>query len=102
MLPPQSSTPLFLHDALPISFGLLGWRLVGRRRLGLEVLRGRGPPPASAARGRRNAGDLRLAVRADAPRRVKRLAAVHARRSEEHTSELQSQFQLVCRLLLVK
>src|SRR5438309_6826447 len=26
----------------------------------------------------------------------------HARRSEEHTSELQSQFHLVCRLLLEK
>src|SRR5438309_6491124 len=27
---------------------------------------------------------------------------LHGRRSEEHTSELQSQFQLVCRLLLEK
>src|SRR6267143_3324940 len=33
--------------------------------------------------------------RSDAPR-------LPARRSEEHTSELQSQFQLVCRLLLEK
>src|SRR5688572_31456010 len=29
-------------------------------------------------------------------------AVVHARRSEEHTSELQSQSKLVCRLLLEK
>src|SRR5438309_4979138 len=31
-----------------------------------------------------------------------RTRAVAARRSEEHTSELQSQFHLVCRLLLEK
>src|SRR6266568_7581815 len=31
-----------------------------------------------------------------------RLRAVRERRSEEHTSELQSQFHLVCRLLLEK
>src|SRR5689334_24402308 len=31
-----------------------------------------------------------------------RTAAAGARRSEEHTSELQSQFHLVCRLLLEK
>src|SRR5438309_951270 len=30
------------------------------------------------------------------------LNAFHAKRSEEHTSELQSQFHLVCRLLLEK
>src|SRR5438067_7600258 len=29
-------------------------------------------------------------------------AAIHAERSEEHTSELQSRFDLVCRLLLEK
>src|SRR5689334_24344219 len=35
---------------------------------------------------------------------VERLARLHVRgdRSEEHTSELQSQFHLVCRLLLEK
>src|SRR5205807_5241062 len=35
-------------------------------------------------------------------RHVRRVAAVHARRSEEHTSELQSPCNLVCRLLLEK
>src|SRR5689334_24452932 len=39
------------------------------------------------------------AVRLD---RAERLAACRADRSEEHTSELQSQFHLVCRLLLEK
>src|SRR6266568_7357410 len=33
---------------------------------------------------------------------ARRLAEVEARRSEEHTSALQSQFHLVCRLLLEK
>src|SRR5438309_6587816 len=47
------------------------------------------------------------APRADAPRRQERGARVRpldprAPRSEEHTSELQSQFHLVCRLLLEK
>src|SRR5689334_25407243 len=32
----------------------------------------------------------------------RRLRAAHPPRSEEHTSELQSQFHLVCRLLLEK
>src|SRR5438309_8368148 len=35
-------------------------------------------------------------------RRAARLDADPAKRSEEHTSELQSQFHLVCRLLLEK
>src|SRR5689334_24466786 len=37
-------------------------------------------------------------------RHARRLGALHGRRrrSEEHTSELQSQFHLVCRLLLEK
>src|SRR2546430_5426368 len=37
-----------------------------------------------------------------APRLVLELEAVDVRRSEEHTSELQSQSNLVCRLLLEK
>src|SRR5437868_10179013 len=42
-----------------------------------------------------------LAVDQFVPRRVAR-DAVAERRSEEHTSELQSRFDLVCRLLLEK
>src|SRR5689334_23421318 len=49
-------------------------------------------------------GALRAAARAhpgaDQARRVP--GGRHAGRSEEHTSELQSQFHLVCRLLLEK
>src|SRR4051812_24294525 len=57
---------------------LLRRRLEGRRRLGLELVRPAAAAPAAARRGR-DARDLGLAVRADAPRRVQRLRAVHAR-----------------------
>src|SRR5689334_24338477 len=50
--------------------------------------RPRGPPPAATAAGR---------TRRRVPPRPRR-----PDRSEEHTSELQSQFHLVCRLLLEK
>src|SRR3712207_8266068 len=70
---------LSLHDALPISAGPPAWpaRVVGRH----AGHRGRLAP-----RRRRRAPDLRRA----------------RRRSEEHTSELQSRQYLVCRLLLEK
>src|SRR5688572_32427491 len=51
-----------------------------------------------ARRGRRRRGRRGLRVR-DAPREGSRAVV---RRSEEHTSELQSQSNLVCRLLLEK
>src|SRR2546425_7920136 len=66
---------LSLHDALPISTGCRASR---RRR--------RTPSPCCSARRTRKAG----------------VCASRARRSEEHTSELQSLAYLVCRLLLEK
>src|SRR5689334_23944870 len=64
---------------------------------------------AADARHRARAHDHRIGVRAarGVRRRVVRLGEdAHLRaavlRSEEHTSELQSQFHLVCRLLLEK
>src|SRR2546430_5619868 len=68
-------------------------------------------PPASAstrsARGGRrcDVGSLRLTAQSSVPFRAqtRRLAPFrNVRRSEEHTSELQSQSNLVCRLLLEK
>src|SRR5256885_9807235 len=53
---------------------------------------------ASAARG----GRRLVAHRAGTPRRRLRQPAAEPRRSEEHTSELQSPCNLVCRLLLEK
>src|SRR2546427_9347715 len=79
---------LSLHDALPISFG--GGPLVAG--VALEVVRTIADP----------------AFLADVRRKAEWLGAHLARplglatRSEEHTSELQSQSNLVCRLLLEK
>src|SRR5438067_13730554 len=67
---------LSLHDALPICGGRQAWCLASHPRAG--------PIPGGRPR-------HRLPVR-----------GCEARRSEEHTSELQSRFDLVCRLLLEK
>src|SRR5688572_32747358 len=72
---------LSLHDALPISAGRL--RPVGSRRM----------------RGRRAAWVSGRGRRIDHRARAAALGGT-AGRSEEHTSELQSQSNLVCRLLL--
>src|SRR5690606_41969537 len=50
----------------------------------------RGPPPGAGGRAGRGRGDRH------------RQFGAHRRRSEEHTSELQSRENLVCRLLLEK
>src|SRR5438309_9260798 len=70
---------LSLHDALPISW-----------RRGSAMSRRRGAPMSTV----RSIGSARRCCTAGAPG--------PPRRSEEHTSELQSQFHLVCRLLLEK
>src|SRR3712207_9301740 len=70
---------LSLHDALPISRRAVSVAGLGRRTSGIRH-------QGSRAR--------RLALRQGAARRL--------RRSEEHTSELQSRQYLVCRLLLEK
>src|SRR5690242_21148069 len=77
--PPTTIYTLSLHDALPICDGGLRTALVRRRR-GHE-----GPQR-----------QLRL------PPLLRRHEVRLPRRSEEHTSELQSHVNLVCRLLLEK
>src|SRR2546427_5761021 len=78
---------LSLHDALPISAGLRRIRPPnGSNRPGPGRRPGRGGAPAGLRR-------HRFASRAGRP---------STDRSEEHTSELQSQSNLVCRLLLEK
>src|SRR5439155_26169409 len=83
--------PLSLHDALPIFQPLM--------------------PPPSAAVGVSPAGSVSVTVTVPLvgakPLLVTRIVYVSAAspttaRSEEHTSELQSRGQLVCRLLLEK
>src|SRR2546430_12187227 len=71
---------LSLHDALPIYSGIV------RRRPKIQDFRGSGIDPA---------GWNDVACKRGGRGRA-------TRRSEEHTSELQSQSNLVCRLLLEK
>src|SRR5207247_10728257 len=93
---------LSLHDALPIYLAellvLVGVAVVEPGRLELLV------DPVEARGDRRSEGQVRIGVGA-------RNAVLHAEarpfpaqaeaaRSEEHTSELQSRVDLVCRLLL--
>src|SRR3712207_6898535 len=82
---------LSLHDALPISRG--GGR--GRR----EPLRG---PGARRANGDRRLRRLRHLDQQRGRGDLRRRRGGAGRRSEEHTSELQSRQYLVCRLLLEK
>src|SRR3712207_8832517 len=80
---------LSLHDALPI------WAAADRLRAGDGGVR--------AAPGTRGNAIQRPLVRQRRPERRGRPPGVHGlRRSEEHTSELQSRQYLVCRLLLEK
>src|SRR5687767_15622711 len=82
--PPRST--LFPYTTLFRSLGQARQKVVAHRQLHVQ---GAGPQPRRAALRRRldDAFDRRLAV---------------GRRSEEHTSELQSLAYLVCRLLLEK
>src|SRR5690606_41728481 len=82
---PPTIYPLSLHDALPIS--------------------DRGCAPASPRPGIPRPADARYPGRSASPPRPSRPGSDNATthdRSEEHTSELQSRENLVCRLLLEK
>src|SRR3712207_8771567 len=82
---------LSLHDALPISGGL-------SLRRTLRV--GEAPRPR---RGQSPSGTVHQRLRRSPPASRRQTAGKPGRRrSEEHTSELQSRQYLVCRLLLEK
>src|SRR5207248_11162955 len=93
--------PLSLHDALPISAtGSL--RISGR---GSWLDAGRPVRADSTLSLREDSGvvsyvpgDLTLTVRAGTT--LAEISDITSERSEEHTSELQSPYDLVCRLLL--
>src|SRR5207249_11432846 len=95
---PPASYTLSLHDALPIS------------RVGGQSLRGSVRPVGAIARIQAFSGaGLVGAIGMLGMIRMHRLIApirliglIWAARSVEHTSELQSRFDLVCRLLLQK
>src|SRR5207247_4350123 len=91
---------LSLHDALPISQRRHSRGAGKSRALPFAQRTGRSRehlPRYSPRRSRKSAGYRHALARVDRPLR-KRLR----RRSEEHTSELQSRVDLVCRLLLEK
>src|SRR5699024_12475748 len=83
----SETSPLSLHDALPILPGLLS-----RRRL---------PAPCGISTLRQTPAARRSAVPSFEGRPAV-FTESRSLRSEEHTSELQSRFDLVCRLLLEK
>src|SRR5207249_7901475 len=85
---PQIYT-LSLHDALPIS---------GRGSAARRSSSSRGSP----RRGRRAGSRPPRRTCRGVPRRRRLPRPAAGTRSEEHTSELQSRFDLVCRLLLEK
>src|SRR5437868_8804381 len=76
--PPSTISTLSLHDALPIFSPLDSQNTAG------ELRRQAKDSPARASHGFRS------------------VFCLAAKRSEEHTSELQSRFDIVCRLLLEK
>src|SRR5207249_6369916 len=97
--PPEIYT-LSLHDALPISSA--------RPSAGVVSATSGGRGGEGNARIRNPAMPTNTPVATTAPFRRSRLVCVmrsptsRSVRSEEHTSELQSRFDLVCRLLLEK
>src|SRR5699024_12045321 len=96
--PPDLYT-LSLHDALPILIALQG--IVGQR-----FAHGQLQPPVRHSEVPLNQRFLRLGKVLIGNQRERDLLAPKSvatgGRSEEHTSELQSRFDLVCRLLLEK
>src|SRR5699024_12378011 len=83
---PPASSPLSLHDALPISVRIEG--PLGGRAAGISIIY----------------QELSLAPNLTVAENIYlgREVSQSGLRSEEHTSELQSRFDLVCRLLLEK
>src|SRR5690606_41586191 len=88
---PTEIYPLSLHDALPIFGGLVPTR---QRKLGLGRQRKYQQP--------RGLPIWLLHLQNPADRRFGLCQTLLYHRSEEHTSELQSRENLVCRLLLEK
>src|SRR5207237_6180807 len=85
---------LSLHDALPICLG--PHRVPGQDRRAGRIDLVPTQPPAGLSPTRNRLGQ------AATRRRAQRRTETGWRRSEEHTSELQSHLNLVCRLLLEK
>src|SRR5690606_40243798 len=101
-LAPTATSPLSLHDALPICRSALEGKIDPQvvplpLRLDGQAVDRHGPEV-----GRRQRHIDRLKIGAQRIANVSRRSTVPRERSEEHTSELQSRENLVCRLLLEK
>src|SRR5689334_24020545 len=88
---------LSLHDALPI-YSRARYSRESSSMNTIDLFCGAG----GSSEGARQAGARVLWAANHNEMAVRVHAANHPERSEEHTSELQSQFHLVCRLLLEK
>src|SRR5438309_9311204 len=75
------------------------FRSIGRRRAGRIPLQGHPRRRIAVEQERANAVEFLFLTRRDVDEHE---FVARGRRSEEHTSELQSQFHIVCRLLLEK
>src|SRR5207253_9194350 len=98
-LPPTLLSTLSLHDALPILVKRARRLATERDRLVQELAREWSRALKGQGFSARDLDELWAGLTEEA---VRRLLQSEARRSEEHTSELQSRGQLVCRLLLEK
>src|SRR5262249_62040893 len=92
--PANQLYPLSLHDALPISPGDRTARWSARRADAPDTIHAGRRPSAPRSR--------RAPPRSGGARPARRRRSAWRGRSEEHTSELQSLTNLVCRLLLEK
>src|SRR5207249_6953612 len=90
--------PLSLHDALPICDRRCVVRSFAARGLGGYA---REPPPSVRREQTRDRDRDEGGAAGNEERQVGAVSVTELR-SEEHTSELQSRFDLVCRLLLEK
>src|SRR5690606_40404185 len=99
-LPPPTTPPhtLSLHDALPIFFGTQ--LKMARLRSGSSALSSSNSEHARASNNAARSRSFSVLSRFFCP--VFLASRVMSRRSEEHTFELQSRENLVCRLLLEK
>src|SRR5207248_4372130 len=97
---PPTTHPLSLHDALPISPGTDPTLVsTAEDEQGQPARRATPKPtPNIAAENERKLEQLST----DFAQLNRKLTALEKERSEEHTSELQSPYELVCRLLLEK
>src|SRR5207249_12034059 len=100
--PPPPPSPLSLHDALPISFGpslRISAAVLATASACRLTAATSAPASAKPSAIERPNPLVPPNIRAFFPSKLRYSAGRADWRSEEHTSELQSRFDLVCRLL---